>query len=285
MEFLPAKFGENLHPSDNASEDQSISDLTRVPFSSTGDTINRSNLTTAVIMSHSSQSYTPPEFEIGGIEYRPRPFHSRRVEINPVVAFATSDDKAPGITRHVLHHPRSHHPQEAFLLLVWIDGACHDSGGFFQAEASWAVSFGRGSPFNSCGLLPRYMRPTCCRADIESLVRALDTVENIFFEHDMTEPRTRTYIRQRCVGVMFFSDSEYLCKAVTVWMKHWVLNDGMGENGPVAYFELLRDLHERLLALERTWGGIHVSMVHIPKDLNTDADDLAKRALYAGFSM
>lgn len=123
------------------------------------------------------------------------------------------------------------------------------------------------------------MDQTSTRAEIEALSKAIEAVESLFSGCDETLSVTHRYIRDRCVGVQFNMDSEYLCKALTVRMRNWMRNDGIGSNGPVAHFKVLRRIHARLLALESRFCGIHVLLVHIERGLNSGADVLAREAL------
>lgn len=183
------------------------------------------------------------------------------------------DDFAPGILRH-LNCPEH---EDEFFLNVWIDGACRYNGQP-NARAAWGVYFGPDSPYNKSGRLPATEPQTSTRAEIEALGHATTAVSNLVFAKDDT---TRSLMRDHCVGVFFYSDSDYLCKAMTMWMPKWMQNGGHRSSGPVAHFDVLKKLHENLGLLEKmfTLGGIY--LVHVKRWDNAEADALATQALDA----
>lgn len=183
------------------------------------------------------------------------------------------DDFARGIVRHLFC---AKHP-ESFRLCVWIDGASRNNGQP-GARASWGVSFGPESTYNICGCLPSEETQTSNRAEYKALRHAIDAVYGLM---DAENEGVRRLMREQCRGVYFFSDSDILCKAMTMRMANWIRQGGYGFNGPVKHFELLKELHSDLSTLEDRLGKSGIYMAHINRRQNEEADALANRALDA----
>ncbi|GKT59590.1 NAD dependent epimerase [Colletotrichum tofieldiae] len=152
-------------------------------------------------------------------------------------------------------------------LVVYIDGACRNNG-TPSARGSWGVYFGPGSQYNHCGLLASDLPQTNSRAEIEALVKALDSL------HEIT---SRDYSLSK---IKIATDSEYLANAMSLWIGDWIENDGINARGhKVAHFETLKDLHERLD--DMTYGddgGLEIMFWPIPREENLEADKLANQA-------
>ncbi|KAK1992774.1 ribonuclease H-like protein [Colletotrichum falcatum] len=152
-------------------------------------------------------------------------------------------------------------------LVVYIDGACRDSG-HPSARGSWGVYFGPGSRHNRRGLLAPALPQTAARAEIEALARALDALREV-------TARDRSLSK-----VKIATGSEYLANAMTLWIGDWIDNEGTDARGRgVAHFEALRELHERLD--DMTYGGdggLEVMFWPIPREENQEAGKLANEA-------
>ncbi|KAL1633068.1 hypothetical protein SLS56_003139 [Neofusicoccum ribis] len=107
------------------------------------------------------------------------------------------------------------------------------------------------------------------RAEIEALARALDVVHAV------------TVSDFKLSQIKVTTDSSFLVNAVAVWMDGWLANGGASSrSGRVAHFERLRQLSERLDEMEYgDDGGIEVQFWHVPREMNREADALAKAAL------
>ncbi|KAI1767937.1 ribonuclease H-like domain-containing protein [Hypoxylon sp. FL1150] len=140
---------------------------------------------------------------------------------------------------------------DRMTVVVSIDGACCGNG-TPSARAAWGVYFGPNSPHNDCGLLDPTLPQTSTRAEIEAL-----------------------------------TDSDYLVKAMSRWIKGWIENGGRkAGGGPVAHFQVLKDIHEFIE--EMTYGdegGLYSKFWHVPRAQNPEADTLANRALDGSVSL
>lgn len=166
-------------------------------------------------------------------------------------------------------HPRTNALQlDKMSVVVSIDGACRNNGKP-TARASWGVYFGPGSRFNSSGRLSPDLAQTSSRAEIEALSRAVDAIREV-----SRQSMTLQDIKIRC-------DSEYLCKAMSMWMEGWVANDGRRSNGrAVAHFDKLQEIQEKID--DMTYGddgGLSFQFWHVPREENEEADGLANSAL------
>ncbi|KAI4924709.1 hypothetical protein J4E85_007826 [Alternaria conjuncta] len=155
-------------------------------------------------------------------------------------------------------------------VVVFIDGACRNNGQP-TARASWAVSFGWESRYNTGGLLDKSLPQTSTRAEIEALIQALDVIRYVTDIHFTRRSR-----------VIIATDSSFLVKAMTQWMERWIENDGVGTNGePVAHFQVLKKIHDLLNEMERSdeARSREIWLWHVPREMNRDADGIANRVL------
>jgi ribonuclease HI len=153
-------------------------------------------------------------------------------------------------------------------LVVHIDGACRGNG-TPAAKASWGIYFGPGSLHNTYGLVPSSDPQTSTCAEIVALNQALRII---------CEITDRDY---QLMYIKIATDSSFLVNAMSRWMEQWIKKKGIGFDGKkVAHFELLKALHEKLDFMEYSdEGGREVQFWHISRERNSEADQLANKAL------
>ena len=154
-------------------------------------------------------------------------------------------------------------------LVVFIDGACRNNG-LPTARASYGIYFGPDSPYNSCGLLDKSLPQTSTRAEIEAFRQALGSILAIIKKYP------------KLSRIKVATDSSFLVKAMSQWIKRWIENNGVGSNGrQVAHFQVLKRLHDRLVYLENNdqTGRREYQSWHVPRTMNREADALANKAL------
>jgi ribonuclease HI len=158
-------------------------------------------------------------------------------------------------------------PDESSLV-VHIDGACRGNG-TPAAKASYGVYFGPGSSFNTYGLVPSSDPQTSTRAEIEALKQALGVICGI------------TDKVFKLMYIKIATDSSFLVNAMSRWMERWIEDGGIGSNGKeVARFVYLKAMHEKLYHMEYSDdGGREVQFWHVPRERNSEADQLANKAL------
>ncbi|KAI3336982.1 ribonuclease H-like protein [Xylariaceae sp. AK1471] len=191
----------------------------------------------------------------------------RRVPESQLITYNT----AKQVSQLQIRHPRTNAIElDVHTLVIGIDGACRDNGKP-TASASWGVFVGPGSRHNASGRLEAHLPQTSSRAEIEALSHALDTVRNIAASD------------YSLMHVKVVSDSEYLVNAMSKWIEGWIENGGVrSRRRPIAHFEKLKAIHERLSEMEYgDDGGIVVQFWHMPREKNQEADALANRALDA----
>jgi ribonuclease HI len=153
-------------------------------------------------------------------------------------------------------------------MVVYIDGSCRDNGKP-NATAAFGAYFGPQSKYNSAGRLAAHLPQTSTRAEIEALIQAVSTINEICSnDFSFTEIKIAT-------------DSSFLVNAMTKWMDGWIANNGIGSNKqPVKHFKTLKSLHDRLHEMRYgDDGGIECDFWLIPREKNQQADKLAREAL------
>ncbi|KAI6085181.1 ribonuclease H-like domain-containing protein [Hypoxylon rubiginosum] len=189
----------------------------------------------------------------------------RHVPKNQLVVY----NPVKNVSQLQMRHPRTGVIEPDRLTVVLsIDGACRGNG-TPTARAAWGVYFGPQSPHNASGLLDPTLPQTSSRAEIEALSQALRIIRTtISADYTMTRFRIRT-------------DSEYLMKALSLWIEGWIENGGRRAQGkPVAHYQVLKDIHERLEDMEYGEdGGMDFKFWHVPREKNREADALANQAL------
>ncbi|KAI4661332.1 uncharacterized protein J4E79_005145 [Alternaria viburni] len=138
---------------------------------------------------------------------------------------------------------------------------------YIDARASYGVYFGPNSPCNWKGLLDESLPQTSTRAEIEALVQALPMIDLI------------THLNWRLYRIIIATDSSFLVKALSQWMKHWIERGGVGSNGrQVAHFKIMKWMYDWLNRWEDKGQG-EIQLWHIPREMNREADALANKAL------
>ncbi|KAF4970034.1 hypothetical protein FSARC_2851 [Fusarium sarcochroum] len=153
-------------------------------------------------------------------------------------------------------------------VLVYTDGACTNNG---QPEprAGWAVVFGTpGDEHRGCvsgrleerGPFGDNSIATSNRAELRAVIAALRLCN----------------WRAKCFDeIVIATDSTYVIDGATSWAKGWVRNGWKLRSGGVVKN---KDLWELLLGEVERWQthGLRVGLLKIPRELNTDADAVAK---------
>ncbi|CZR53751.1 uncharacterized protein PAC_03632 [Phialocephala subalpina] len=152
-------------------------------------------------------------------------------------------------------------------LIVGVDGACPDNGPLAN-RGSWGVYFGRNSPYNSCGLLPKAERKTNNVAEIYAALNALKLVSQ------------RVILGPREVKeLVIMSDSALLVSSLTDYIKNWRKNGFKTvRKQSVANVELIKELDDLVDEVEMTLG-LQVKFWHVKRKYNAGADRLANIAL------
>ncbi|RYC57706.1 hypothetical protein CHU98_g8503 [Xylaria longipes] len=193
------------------------------------------------------------------------PMH-RRVPQPQLVVY----DSEQQISKLQLYHSRLNQLEhDSGTLVIHIDGACRNNG-TLAARASWGVYVGPGSRYNTKGLLSsELISQSSSRAEIEALAGSLDVARSITADDFSLN------------DVKIASDSQYLVKALSMWISGWIEAGGVRSNGqPVAHFDRLREIHEMLDEMEfGDNGGVSVQLWHVDREMNREADALANQAL------
>ena len=155
-------------------------------------------------------------------------------------------------------------------LLIYTDGACINNG---QANprAGWACVF-RPEPITLGTALSGRLEnkgpfgdeqgQTSNRAELRAVIGAL---------------RFRHWKGEGFTTLVFATDSEYVVKGATEWARGWVRNGWRTRTGaPVKN----KDLWEALLGEAERWKsiGLDLQFWRIPRDLNVEADHMAREA-------
>ena len=154
--------------------------------------------------------------------------------------------------------------QGAFL--IYTDGSCIDNGGQ-DPVAGWAFVFNEDEGFVS-GRLEKEgpsgeLHPqTSNRAELRAVIAVLQ------FKEWVTEGWSKLVIA---------TDSEYVAKGATDWMKTWLQNDWKTKNhSPVKNRDLWLQLNSEIT--KHRVSGMEVCFWRIPRTQNTSADFFAKDA-------
>lgn len=149
---------------------------------------------------------------------------------------------------------------DSSTIRVWTDGACKGNGKTSKLpRAGSGVYFGPGDPRNVSEPLPGD-KQTNQRAEMHAAIRALEVL--------IEEPRT--------TPVEIITDSQYLIKGITTWIKGWKQRDWISSNfKPVAN----RDLWEKLDALS---SGRPVSWTHVKGHSDDPGNEAADRLATQG---
>ncbi|EKG18864.1 hypothetical protein MPH_03880 [Macrophomina phaseolina MS6] len=159
-------------------------------------------------------------------------------------------------------------------IIVSADGACRRNG-HSRAQASIGVFFKVGSPYNEAHVLPE-ATPTNQRAELFAAITALRAVGALIYGGDL--PQDMGELGNLRLLVLK-TDSEYVVKGMTEWIHKWKLNGWQNAKGlPVVNQELFKRLNGFVAALDQH-NGVEVRFLHVPRELNKGADELANRVL------
>ncbi|KAL1872842.1 hypothetical protein Plec18167_006492 [Paecilomyces lecythidis] len=152
-------------------------------------------------------------------------------------------------------------------MIVAIDGACSNNGKL-GALSAFAVYFGPGNHYNTARTSHFRERHTSQLAELDACLEALMLVARIQAEQTFDNGIDIVVIK---------SDSEYVVRGLTEWMPKWKKNNWKNSRGtPVANameFMLLGALIGQLQE------QMSVKFWLVPRELNVEADSLAKSAL------
>lgn len=155
-------------------------------------------------------------------------------------------------------------------LLIYTDGACLGNGGH-NPKAGCAFIFGPKDTgtdsfasfrLENKGPTGQVHEQTSNRAELRAVIAAL---------------RVRAWDDEGFKSIVIATDSDYVVKGATNWIRSWLRRDWMTAMGkPVKN----RDLWEALLGEGEKWRGKNVDVRFwlIPRELNAEADQKAKES-------
>ena len=158
-------------------------------------------------------------------------------------------------------------------IIIGTDGACRGNG-TPRARASIGVVVGTQSRYNLSELIDEGPY-TNQRAELYAAFRALDQAATISTSDSLVDDEGEPAPLN---AVIIKSDSEYLVKGMTEWVRKWEDNGYLTAKGkPVGNADLFQQLvgMVQFLAAE----GVEVLFWHVPRKFNEEADELANRAL------
>lgn len=194
-------------------------------------------------------------------------------------------------TQHHPYHDANPYADGLRSIFVHVDGAC-PSNGYNDAIAGIGVFFHQGSPFNLSERLvfPANEPPTNQRAEIYAVVRALESIREqvmqarrdilkFYLEENGTwRPEDwHTTFRFR---VIIATDSSYVVECMCSHLQRWIWDEQSRtysnlDNGHVVVNSKgISRIVEEVKALADV--GVQVVYHHIPRELNFDADSLAR---------
>jgi ribonuclease HI len=182
---------------------------------------------------------------------------------------------------HPSHHTLSQHPttSSSRSLLVHVDGAC-PSNGNTNARAGVGVFFGPGSKYNVSQALDAspWSMATTQKAELNALRQAMRVVRLQVIPERSVLVKGDTD-RKKLVLILV-TDSSYAVGCMCAHMKNWngsgdLLRNQKGQvvgnsKEPLA-------LQQEVEALSRV--GVQVVYYHVPRELNLEADKLAKEGI------
>ncbi|OOF92537.1 hypothetical protein ASPCADRAFT_8812 [Aspergillus carbonarius ITEM 5010] len=180
-----------------------------------------------------------------------------------LLACPGSTEKCPHCGRHEAH---------TGSIVIAVDGACRGNGQH-GAQASVGVYHGYGNEWNESFVLPSEATQTNQVAELVACHRALldAQIKHACGEESGDED-------EKINTVVIKSDSEYVVRGVTEWTEKWKTNGWLNVRGqPVANGEYFRNIGRIVEALEAKQVVVWFWLV--PRELNEDADQLAKLAL------
>jgi ribonuclease HI len=159
---------------------------------------------------------------------------------------------------------------ESTALLVSVNGACTNKG-LPNARAASGIFWAGTSNLNRSLVLPSKYPQTLRAAKLFALERALDMITENLLKPWFDLPKDMNRI-------VFVVDSLYVKSGVCAWV--WEFErDGYKEadGKPVVNAELFKRIHQSFEHLQSQ--GFEVNIWDVPKEQNTDAEELAKAVL------
>ncbi|VUC25868.1 unnamed protein product [Clonostachys rosea] len=179
--------------------------------------------------------------------------------------FINSSNYGMHLQRFCLRRRFANTAADLKTMAIYIDGAC-----FFDGQASlqggFAIVFNEGPDgvygrqLENTGPSGQPCTPTGNRAELRAVIAALEF---------------RTWWGEGFNRVVIVTDSKYVAKGATQWLRKWANNGWRTATGkPTAN----RDLWEMLSEMLRWYaeGGCEISFWMVPREWNTRADAFAK---------
>ncbi|KAJ8071496.1 hypothetical protein OCU04_001816 [Sclerotinia nivalis] len=213
-----------------------------------------------------------------------RRIYSRKFDLHQYFSPASRNTKRfiyyDRLKRVSMVHDASMISGDPKTLVVAVDGACPHNGSDLATESSFGIFFGEGSIFNMYDTIerPAGVVHTNNYAELMAVYRALKLIKDSSFFNvwraDAENGPTSTAI--------IMTDSTYVYDSVTAWIWKWLQNNFQNAMGkPVVNGELIDRIDKTIFDLAER--NICVRFWSVPREDNTEADELANRALIPGF--
>ncbi|KAF8215088.1 ribonuclease H-like domain-containing protein [Mycena galopus ATCC 62051] len=162
--------------------------------------------------------------------------------------------------------------------LVFVDGSCPQNGKL-DARAGIGCAIGKSEEDQVSiavtdamdSRLPRTSQRAELLAALYGLDMLIDTAVN---DHSASRAPECAHLAREYVVV---ADSEYVVKGITEWVPEWKRNNWKNRQGDIPKnLDLFQRLDNNVSYYERQ--GFKIQFFHVRRELNTLADELAKRA-------
>ncbi|KAK7022186.1 ribonuclease H-like protein [Favolaschia claudopus] len=168
--------------------------------------------------------------------------------------------------------------------LVFVDGSCLANG---QHNARSGIGFAIGdnaldqvslSVTNNMDPLDLSRPRTSQRAELLAAIHGLRTLINATLNENGCQPIRCLHMGPDLTSEwVVVADSQYVVKGITEWVPQWKENNWRTSQGELpTNFDLFKCLDDVVTEYER--GGFTIRFLHVPRELNTLADRLAKHA-------
>jgi len=199
-----------------------------------------------------------------------------RCELTWLVGNAGQSAAANHPSHHTLYHEYAGTRRS---LIVWTDGACINNGQP-NAKAGVGVYFGLNSKYNICSPLQIPTAPTSQKAELYAILQAMQVIrKEVIPARSILVSCNRDKKRFRLVLV---TDSSYTVESMCKHWKDWkvvgsqkVLRNQKGEE--IVNSEVFLAIKDEVEKLSR--DGVQVAYYHVPREINSEADALAKAGL------
>lgn len=136
-----------------------------------------------------------------------------------------------------------------------------------KSRAAWGVFFGPDCPRNAWGLLDRTDLQTSSRAELESVRKALNIIQ------DMKKAGELDGWRE----VIVKCDSDYVARSLGEWIWSWEKNGYVTRKGtPVEHGDIIREIHATITNMEEDMA---IRFWRVGREWNREADALVNHAL------